>query len=146
MIKDEVLKILENQFEKISVSVKKEKDGLIVKSIEATFGSINRSDITKIDLKKKNNGYLCIAKVKYKPSFMFWVFFLLLFTTAVGWLIPIGFYLYQKKTVSEAIEKTFKRLKDEVEDSNDYISSNSENNLDYTEELEKLFNLNQKAN
>jgi uncharacterized membrane protein YciS (DUF1049 family) len=142
--KNDVLEILEKQFKKISVNVKRENDGLIVKSIEATFGSINRSDITQIDLKEKKSGFLCIAKVNYKPSIMFWVFFLLLFTTAIGWLIPIGFYLYQKKTVSEAIEKTFKRLKDEIEDSNTYISSNTENNLDYTEKLEKLFKLKEK--
>lgn len=142
--KNDVLKILENQFKKISLNTKKENDILTVKSIEATFGSINRSDITKIDLKEKNSGFLCIAKVKYKPSFLFWVFLLLLFTTAIGWLIPIGFYLYQKKTVSEAIEKTFKRLKDEVEDSTSYVSSNSENELDYTEKLEKLFKLKEK--
>ena len=142
--KNDVLEILENQLKKISLNTKKENDILIVKSIEATFGSINRSDITKIDLKEKNSGFLCIAKVKYKPSFLFWVFLLLLFTTAIGWLIPIGFYLYQKKTVSEAIEKTFKRLKDEVEDSTSYVSSNSENELDYTEKLEKLFKLKEK--
>lgn len=142
--KEEVYLVLKDQFYKASNSVKMKEGKLIVKSIEATFGSINRTDKTNIILKEKNGGFICIAEVTYRPSFMFWVLVLLLISTGVFWLMPIGFYLYQKKTVSEAITNVFKRVKDEVEEFKNEVEVKN-NSIDSVSELERLATLKEKG-
>ena len=117
----QILESLEEQFRKISNKVSR-NDGesvgssIVIESIEATFGSINRKDITEVKISKKESGYLCVADVTYNPSVMFWILLIILLFTWIGWLIPIGMYLYHKKIVQEAIEKVLSRVKDEVED------------------------------
>ena len=96
---EQALELLEEQFKKVSKKVSRKGNEIIVESIEATFGSINRKDITVVKLSKKESGYLCVADVTYNPSVAFWVLCILLLFTWVAWLIPIGMYLYHKKIV-----------------------------------------------
>ena len=41
---------------------------LRVTRVHATFGSINRYDVTDIAIRPVDDGYLLIADVKYRPS------------------------------------------------------------------------------
>lgn len=111
--KETVLAELEQQFKKISEVVSHHGDTLIVESIEASFGSINRSDTSTIELKKKDDGFLIVASVHYRPSFWFWIILIITLFTWVFWLIPIAFYLIQKKTVQTGIQEVFTRIKHE---------------------------------
>lgn len=88
---------------------------LVVKQIEPTFGSINRSDTTHIEIRPRPNGVLLVASTHYSPSGWFWILSLVLLFTAVGWLFPIGFYLLQKRTVQARIERIFARVQDEFQ-------------------------------
>jgi hypothetical protein len=107
--------ILEEKFNKISVTYRKDNE-LIVRSIRASLGSTYRSDFTKINLIKKEYGYLCTADVTYRPSIICIILFLLgLFTGGVFSLIPVFFYLTQKRAVASVIETVLKRVKDEIE-------------------------------
>jgi hypothetical protein len=111
-----VLDSLELQFRKISRTVERTGEAIRVRNIEASFGSINRSDETLVRVQQKNNGALCVAEVTYRPSVAFWIFFILvLFTYLLLWWIPILFYLTQKKTVRNAIVDVFLRVKNEFE-------------------------------
>jgi hypothetical protein len=105
--KAQLLEALEQQFRSKSESLSRNGDVIRAKSIEASFGSINRSDVTDISLNPLDGGYLMVADVKYSPSTWFWIILIVTLFTYVGWLIPIAFYLLQKKTVKEAIEECF---------------------------------------
>ncbi|MBK6609013.1 MAG: hypothetical protein IPG24_26905 [Leptospiraceae bacterium] len=74
----EVLEIVESAFRNVSEETKRDGNTIKANSIDATFGSINRSDTTAISVVKKDDGYLLIADTNYKPSVMFWVFWLLM--------------------------------------------------------------------
>jgi hypothetical protein len=111
----EVIGLALDQFKKVSESVKVTDDySFVAKSIEATFGSINRSDKTQVSVKKLDGGWLLTAEVAYGPSFMFWVFALLALFTYVGWIIPVIFYLVQRTTVKNAVASCLKRVADEL--------------------------------
>lgn len=86
-----------------------------VTAIEATFGSANRSDETLVSIAPAEGGFLVKANVRYVPSFWFWVFFLVMMFTWVGWLIPLFFYLNQKGAVRSAVEKTLNNVKNEFD-------------------------------
>ena len=137
----EVLGKLEEQFRKVSSDVKRTGDVLQVKSIEATFGSINRTDATAVTLRKTEDGYLCVADVNYRPSGAFWIILIITLFTWVFWLLPIAFYLYQQKTVKTAIEGCFKRIKDEVQ-SGPITNQAGPSSVD---DLEKLASLREKG-
>jgi hypothetical protein len=111
--KEEILRGLEDQFKKVSQRVQRSGEALTAKSIEASFGSINRSDTTTIRLRNTDDGYLVIADVHYRPSVAFWVLLVLMLFTYVFWLIPIIFYLIQKKTVRTGIQDVLTRVKNE---------------------------------
>jgi len=113
----EVIDELHDSFRKISESVKEENGRLIIETINATFGSINRTDQTEITVKKKENGFLVTAEVTYKPSVAFWILLgITIWFAVVGAVIPVGFYIWHKKLIREEIEKTFKNSKYELED------------------------------
>lgn len=140
----QLLDVLELQFEQRSESIQRKDNNLLVaSSIEASFGSINRSDITEISIRPTSNGFLVIADVKYRPSLWFWVMLLLFFFTYVLWLIPIAFFLIQKKTVKEAVEDCFRNAKNEVS-SNPVTSpqfastSSNTNNRSTVADIERL--------
>ena len=110
-----VANALESQLRKIS-QVAREGDNIRARSIEASFGSINRYDNTLFTVQQKGAGVLCVAEVMYRPSAAFWLFFVLgLFAYGLLFWIPIIFYLSQKRTVRSAITDVFVRVKNELE-------------------------------
>jgi hypothetical protein len=135
--KDAVLSALEIQFKKVAASVKRNGDEILVQSIEASFGSINRKDTTTVSVKNADGGYLLIADVHYRPSIAFWIIFVISIFTYVLWLIPVIFYLMQKQTVRKGIEETFQRVK------NEHMTTNPSSNrgAGTVDELEKFANL-----
>jgi hypothetical protein len=112
-------------------------------SIEASFGSINRSDTTTVILKDTDDGFLVVGDVQYRPSGWFWVFLVCTLWTWVGWLIPIAFYLIQKRTVQNGAQEVFRRVK------NEFMSSVAQNPnkqvLSGLDQLEKLAALQEKG-
>ena len=93
-------------------------------SINASFGSILRNDVTVVSFspRKKADGYNIVAETEFKPSGFFWVFFvidILLIETIIGFIlgmgITLGLYFYNKKIVVEEIEKAMKNIKNQVE-------------------------------
>ena len=112
---DEVVELALDQFRKVSAKVKPlDSLSFVAKSIEATFGSINRSDKTTVRAKKVAGGWLLTAEVTYRPSVMFWIFLIATLFTYVGWIIPLIFYLVQRNTVKQAVAACIKRVGDEL--------------------------------
>lgn len=104
-----------SQFRKIArTTAIHNNEELIVRGIEATFGSINHKSLVVVSARKRADGWLLIADVKYTPSFWFWIFFLTGLFSAFFWIIPLGFYLAQKSSVREAIERCLARVGDEM--------------------------------
>ncbi len=137
--KEDILKVLETQFTKVAVDVKRYDDTLFVKSIEATFGSINRTDKTKVELKNVDDGFLAIAYVHYRPSGAFWIILIITLFTWIFWLIPIIFYLIQKKTVQNSIQEVFIRVKNEFMNSSETkLKKEAPSELDQIEKLASL--------
>lgn len=110
----DLLDVLESQFNQRSESIKRQGNFLTASNIEASFGSINRTDVTEVSVQPTSDGFLIVANVKYRPSLWFWIISILLFFTWILWLVPIAFFLIQKKTVKEAIEDCFRNTKNEV--------------------------------
>ena len=85
-------------------------------AIKASLGSTFRSDFTKINLIKKEYGYLCTADVTYRPSLICILLLLLgLLSGGIFSFIPLFFYFTQKRAVSGVIQTVLKRVKDEIE-------------------------------
>jgi len=101
-------------FRRIASSAVPVNGVLRVTGIQASFGSINRTDVTDISIQPADDGYLLVADVKYRPSVMFWVILIVTLFTWVFWLIPIVFYLLQKDTVKRGIEEGFRNVKNEL--------------------------------
>lgn len=114
---EELLLALEGQFKKISESVQRAGQIIEAKSIEASFGSINRADTTVISLRKADDGWLVVAEVNYRPSVAFWIILIITLFTWVFWLIPIAFYILQKNSVRTAISECLLRIKNEFDQS-----------------------------
>lgn len=108
-----VMEFAQRQFSKIARRTRLEGGKLTAWMVEASFGSINRSDVTRVTLQRVGGGYLLVSETNYRPSFWFWVLLILLLFTYVGWLLPIVFYLYQRGTVRSAIEATISRVVNE---------------------------------
>lgn len=108
---------LEEHFKKVSRTIRREGGKIIAEEIDLTFGSFLRKDVTVIEMQKKENGYLCVAATDYNLSLVFWILLILAFFTAgASLLVEIGFYLYHKKIVKEAISGVLRRVKDDIED------------------------------
>lgn len=105
-----VMEFAQRQFAKISSKTRLERGQLTVRMVEASFGSINRSDVTRVALQRVGGGYLIVSETDYRPSGWFWLFLIILLFSYVGWLIPIAFYLYQRGTVKSAIESAVARV------------------------------------
>lgn len=142
---EDVLRFLEDQFRKVAESSKRFGDALEVKSIEASFGSINRADTTAITVKPVDGGLLMVAEVKYRPSVAFWIILIITLFTWVFWLLPIAFYLLQKTTVKEAITDCFQRARNEFESAQSSSATPGALQLGVVEELEKLATLKAKG-
>ena len=67
------------EFTRISENCSIQRDCIRCDLIHASFGSILRTDITRIYLEtnKKQDGYRIIAETEYKPSFWLWIFFII---------------------------------------------------------------------
>jgi len=136
--KREIVDFLESQLRKVSNRVNRSGESVTAKAIEASFGSINRADTTVFSMREKDRGFICVADVNYRPSFAFWFFIIMGLSTFIFWLLPIIFYLTQKKTVRSAITDVFTRVKDEFEsDAKSYSNS--------VDSLEKLAILKEKG-
>ena len=143
----DIMKFLESSFRRMSESVYYDNRILSVESVNATFGSINRKDSTIVEVRQKDDDALLVAYVEYKPSGWFWIFFICGLFNTIGWLIPIGFYFYQKNVVKDGIEEIFNRAETEFRD-NKASSSTSEKAVlseDISVQLEKLAALKEKG-
>ena len=143
-VRSEVLNSLSKQFRKISKSVNQFGEYLEVRLIEASFGSINRTDISMINIRNKPNGYLLVADVSYKPSIWFWIFIIMgVFAWGIGVFIPIVFYFYQKHTVRNSIQNVFIGIKNEFQD----LNNNQEpmSTINSLNQLEKLYDLKERG-
>lgn len=138
---NEILSELENQFRKISNSVYKSGQTIEAKSIEASFGSINRKDTSIVSLKKMDGGWLMVVDVNYRTSVAFWIILILTFFTWIFWLLPIAFYLIQKNTVRTAIMECLQRVKNEFDQSSKDVSIGSSSISD----IERLASLKEKG-
>jgi hypothetical protein len=132
---EELLTVLEGQFKKVSEDVQRAGQTLEAKSIEASFGSINRTDTTIISLRKADDGWLVVAEVHYRPSVAFWIILIITLFTWIFWLLPIAFYLLQKNTVRTAISESLLRVKNEFDQSGGGSVQMASSSID---DLEKL--------
>ncbi|MBO4439248.1 MAG: SHOCT domain-containing protein [Spirochaetaceae bacterium] len=112
-----IVAFLESSFKNVAATVHNNGVSLSVEDVNATFGSINRSDKTVVNITLKDEDILLVADVTYKPSIWFWIFLVCGLFTTVGWLVPIVFYLYQKNTVKVGIEEVFNRCENEFRNS-----------------------------
>lgn len=113
----DITEIVGNAFRNISEETIVEGSGIKAVSIDATFGSINRSDVTIISIVQKEDGYLLLADTNYKPSVMFWVFLAInggLMAAAgagiLGHLLVFYFYFTQKKRVINEVERALNNV------------------------------------
>lgn len=134
----EIFAVLHEQFNKVARRVDIQDRRLKATALEASFGSINRKDDTIVSIKQVDRGCLLVADVHYRPSIAFWVFLLLGLPSGVGWVIPIFFYMVQKKTVTQAIRSCFERVKNEFEQSNAYAAPSTNSLADAIEQLGRL--------
>jgi len=133
------------QFKKVSSGAKLNKDDEIVaKSIEATFGSINRADTTIVSVRRTDDGVLLVADVHYRPSLAFWILLILLAFTWIGWIFPIIFYLTQKSSVRKAVESCLHRVNNECSRAV-RIAATAEQKLSAMDELSKLADLKERG-
>jgi hypothetical protein len=108
-----VMEFAERQFSKIADKTRMDGGQLTVRRVEASFGSLNRTDFTRVSLQRVGGGYLLVSETDYRPSGWFWVFLIILLFSYIGWLIPIAFYLYQRGTVKAAIQSAVSRIVNE---------------------------------
>ena len=113
--KEALLDTLYLQFSKVADKVVRGPEHISARAIEATFGSINRTDDTVITLKPADGGYLVVADVHYRPSVAFWIILIITLFTWIGWILPIAFYLIQKSSVRKTIETCLERVKNEFD-------------------------------
>lgn len=132
----EIIKVLETQFSKISESISISGNVIEAKSIEATFGSINRDDRTLIEIREIEDEYLLVADISYQPSVWFWIFIVIGLFTWVFWAVPVVFYLLQKNTVKDAVKSCLERVKNEFQSTN-----SSQTSIDTKPESSNLDNL-----
>ncbi len=139
---DELLTVLEAQLKKVAETVQRSGQTIEAKSIEASFGSINRKDTTTVSIKKADDGWLVVADVHYRPSVAFWIILIITLFTWVFWLLPIAFYLLQKNSVRTAITECLQRVKNEFDQPS---QGNSQPATSSLEDLEKLGVLKEKG-
>ena len=115
---------LNDEFKKISEKVNETDDGLCAESINASFGSILRKDISNVRIKenRKRDGYIINCDTVYKPSVAFWIFCVIdffLVVTLIGFVIAfgvtLGLYFYNKSLVEKAVRGALDKVKQNVE-------------------------------
>ena len=120
----ELKELIFNEFNRISDCCTNVPNAIRCDLINASFGSILRTDSTIISIqaRKKADGYNIIANTEYKPSGFFWIFFIidiLLIETVIGFVlgmgVTLGLYFYNKKLVVSEIENALKNIKNQTE-------------------------------
>ena len=118
-----ILDALEEEFKKVSqkCEIVEGRNGDAVKAemISATFGSINRVDVSTVtvDEARKKDGYTINVETDYKPSPIFFVLLAVsIFFFCIGAVIPVGMYFYNKTIVQKSIAEVLKHVKDENEE------------------------------
>ena len=115
---------LEDEFKKVSDTVNKFDDYLEATSINASFGSILRKDVStiRINESRKKDGYIINCDTVYKPSVAFWIFCIidfLLISTVIGFVIgfgaTLGLYFYNKSLVEKAVKGALEKVKQNIE-------------------------------
>lgn len=139
----EILAALQSQFQKVARRVEVQDQRIKASLLEASFGSVNRKDETVVYVKPIEGGQLLVADVLYRPSFAFWVILLITAFSAVGWLIPIVFYVLQKKTVAQAVRTCFERVRNEFTQSAHV--SNPQSAASFEDALEQLGRLKERG-
>lgn len=140
-----VLSAIMEIFKPISESVEQGNHFVEARQIQATFGSINRKDVTRLTLKRKQDGWTVTADTDFKPSLWFWILLILTILTVWGVLISIGIYWWQKTIVKGAVENALKQLADDVEDSAGSQPANYGGPAGAMSEIEQLASLLQKG-
>lgn len=110
---NEVMDAILRNFKRVAETSKVSGHEIVVTDVQATFGSINRKDRTKINVDRINGGYEIVADVRYRPSALFWVFiFFGLIFYGIGWVVPAGFYFWHRSIVRRTMETTLARVAD----------------------------------
>ena len=116
--------MLEEEFKKISITVRENGNCLEAESVNASFGSILRKDIStiKVEENHKKDGYVINCNTVYKPSVAFWIFCVidfLLISTVIGFIIgfgvTLGLYFYNKSLVEKAVKGALDNVKQNIE-------------------------------
>lgn len=136
-----VMEFAQRQFSKISRKTRREGAQLTARMVEASFGAINRSDVTRITLQRVGGGYLLVSETDYRPSGWFWLFLIVLLFSYIGWLIPIAFYLYQRGTVKAAIQSAISRIVNEFSAGPVVVGMPAAASTSKADELKKLAEL-----
>lgn len=141
---EEIEAFLEAHLKKIADKVWWDDRELKAKGIEASFGSINRTDDTSIHVQNSRGAYLLVSETHYRPSFVFWLFFIAALFTYVGWIIPIVFYFHQRGSVKSAIESLMTRVRHEFEHSGTAGLLNDAS-PDYIDKLQSIAQLHERG-
>ena len=121
---EEIFNALEDEFKKISNSVRRLGDKLEATAVNASFGSILRSDVSTVTVSenRKKDGYVVNCETVYKPSAAFWIFIvidLFLAITVIGLIIglgaTLGLYFYNKNLVTKAVQDALGKVKNNIE-------------------------------
>ena len=138
---NEVMDTILRNFKRVAETSKVSGHEIVVTDVKATFGSINRKDITKINLERVQGGFEIVSDVRYRPSVLFWLFiFFGLIFYGIGWIIPAGFYFWHKGIVKKAIQETLSRIADSFShDSHEQVhDAKFSNSNSSTDDLIKL--------
>ena len=108
-----LLQALHRELEQVAYQVQRQGSVLVVTGVKASWGSINRKDVTRVEILETEDGLQILAKVSYKPSLAFWILLGLLLLTYVMWLVPLVFLITQKKTVQEGIQEALHNVRNE---------------------------------
>ena len=119
-----ITETLEEEFKKVSASARPVNGNIKATSINASFGSILRKDVSTItvSVNRKKDGYVINCETEYKPSVAFWIFCVIdciLITTVIGCVIgfgaTLGLYFYNKSLVEKAVKDVLDKIKQNFE-------------------------------
>ena len=93
-----IMKTTEEEFKKVSKTVSRKKDMLLVKQLERSLlGKESRKDTSRITFKSnaERNGYVVEIETRYKKtiSFYFWDYLVLFLGVIVSLINPVSFAL-----------------------------------------------------
>lgn len=119
-----ITETLEEEFKKVSASARPVNGNIEATSINASFGSILRKDVSTITVSENRNkeGYVINCETEYKPSVAFWIFCVIdvfLVVTLIGFVIAfgatLGLYFYNKSLVEKAVKDALDKVKQNFE-------------------------------